>query len=172
MSEKDKVLELVQTYNCRDIAEIGVWRGELSRMLARVASTLTLVDPMRVEYNHFDYNGQLYECCMDEPLKTQEELDEIFLDVVRAIPQARYIRMPSVEAAKLVLDRSLDLVYIDAIHTYEACFSDIQAWIKKIRPGGILAGDDYYPEHRAVSRAVDETFGSLRKGGRTWYVQV
>ncbi len=42
---------------------------------------------------------------------------------------------------------------------------DVLAWRPKVRPGGLLAGHDYWPNDMcpsdayAVSRAVDEIFG-------------
>ena len=56
------------------------------------------------------------------------------------------------EGMTLFLD--LDLVFIDAAHTYEAVAEDIRAWLPKVRLGGVLCGDDY--PHRGVRRAVGE----------------
>lgn len=90
------------------------------------------------------------------------------------------MRMPSVEAAKCFVDGSLDFVMIDGDHSYEACKADIEAWKPKVRPGGILAGDDYlWP---GVTQAADEAFGDklvkhihkvhpdYRKSVAYWYV--
>lgn len=53
------------------------------------------------------------------------------------------VKKSSVEAAKEIPDNSLDWVYIDADHTYEACKSDLEAWLPKVRHGGLVAGHDY-----------------------------
>lgn len=50
----------------------------------------------------------------------------------------------SVEAAKLYRDGSLDLVYIDADHARLS--EDIDAWLPKVRDGGLLAGHDFTPD--------------------------
>lgn len=70
-------------------------------------------------------------------------------------------RMTSVEAAALVEDESIDCVFIDGLHTYEAVMEDIKAWVPKIRPGGMISGHDYkgHPRHAGVQKAVDEYFG-------------
>lgn len=60
--------------------------------------------------------------------------------------------MPSVEAARNFADGSLDVVWIDADHSYEAVLADIAAWWPKVRPGGWIGGDDY--SEREVRRAV------------------
>lgn len=40
-------------------------------------------------------------------------------------------------------DSSLDAVYIDADHSYEGCYNDLQLAFKKVRSGGYIAGHDY-----------------------------
>jgi predicted O-methyltransferase YrrM len=64
----------------------------------------------------------------------------------------------STEAASRFEDSSLDFVFIDACHTYEKVKMDIQAWLQKIKPGGILAGHDYNESHPGVRKAVNELF--------------
>lgn len=58
-------------------------------------------------------------------------------------PRSTVWRMTSIEAAKVVPDATLDFVYIDARHDYESVKEDLNAWLPKLRPGGILAGHDY-----------------------------
>ncbi len=48
------------------------------------------------------------------------------------------IRKPSVKAAGDFHDRSVELLHIDAGHTYEAIKDDFFAWIPKMRKGGII----------------------------------
>lgn len=54
------------------------------------------------------------------------------------------IKNNSVDAAKEFDDGFLDFVYIDAGHDYDNVKADIEAWTPKVRPGGIVSGDDYY----------------------------
>lgn len=72
------------------------------------------------------------------------------------------VKCSSVEAAKHYPDNSLDAVFIDADHTYEAVLADIQAWYPKVKVGGIITGHDFsfnpafpYP---GVAKAVLEFF--------------
>lgn len=57
---------------------------------------------------------------------------------------------------------SLDYVYIDADHHYEAVRRDIAAWLPKIKPGGLIAGHDFceYPGF-GVIQAVTERFSRI-----------
>lgn len=67
----------------------------------------------------------------------------------------------SMDAVKDFDDNSLDFVYIDANHDYEYVTEDIVEWSKKVKSGGIIAGDDYMrrrdPDMRYdVIRAVND----------------
>ncbi len=65
----------------------------------------------------------------------------------------------SAGAATMYGDASLDWVYIDADHHYEAVRRDILAWLPKVKQGGIIAGHDYAEyEGFGVVRAVTEIF--------------
>ena len=66
----------------------------------------------------------------------------------------RPIRDDSATAATRYDDGSLDFVFIDADHTYEAVKRDISAWWPKVKSGGVLAGHDY--DETGVKKAVDE----------------
>ncbi len=60
------------------------------------------------------------------------------------------------EAANLFADHSVDVVWVDADHSFEGCLADIHAWWPKLRSGGFMGGDDYLME--GVWRAVEERF--------------
>lgn len=52
------------------------------------------------------------------------------------------IRADSIEASKFYEDESLDFVYIDADHGYEAFKRDLHNWYPKVKYGGVFAGHD------------------------------
>jgi len=45
---------------------------------------------------------------------------------------------------------TLDYVYIDANHKYEAIKEDIKNWFPKIKPHGVLAGHDFHIVQQAI----------------------
>jgi hypothetical protein len=53
------------------------------------------------------------------------------------------LRMFSIEAAAQIPDGSLDLVYIDGNHGYDAVLEDLTRWAPKVRRGGVVSGHDY-----------------------------
>jgi hypothetical protein len=92
--------------------------------------------------------------------------------------EGRYevIRSLSKESASLFADNSLDFVFIDANHAYDAIRDDIMAYLPKMKPDGILGGHDYYAaDHPGVVQAVDEIFGDkahIRHDIHTWWVEM
>ncbi len=169
---REEALKLVTDNDYKILVEVGVWRGQLSKMLYQVANQLYLVDPWSLQWNKFERpDGVPYECNMGEPFKTQEDLNKMYRDVSSAMPNAIVVRESSITAAMGFDDASVDFVYLDSIHTYEYCLSEIKSWLPKIKPGGMIAGDDYMTKQPEVSKAVDEIFGP-QDTKRTWGVKV
>lgn len=50
----------------------------------------------------------------------------------------------------------IDVVYIDGNHTYEAVSKDIRFWLRHLKRGGVMCGDDYSIQYGGTVRAVDE----------------
>lgn len=84
-----------------------------------------------------------------------------------------WIYKPSAQAAQEVQDSSLDFVFIDAEHTYEAVMEDILVWRPKVKKGGILVGHDVRKMYPGVKKAVQEIFGKdFGLVGDVWFVKV
>lgn len=64
----------------------------------------------------------------------------------------------SFDRAKEFADKSIDFCFIDANHTYEFVSRDIEAYLPKMKPGGVIAGHDYNFQHPGVIKAVNEAF--------------
>ena len=80
------------------------------------------------------------------------------------------IKDTSHNAANLFANNSIDYIMIDAGHTYEDVNDDINYWYHKVKPGGIISGDDYggsfFP---GVTKAADEYFYNQHIiGFRNW----
>lgn len=132
--------------------EIGCWQGRSACFMAvEIANS-----GKRIRFD-----------CVDTWLGSRdmqdhrEVIDGTLFDIFRAntAPIAdlvNIVRMPSVEAAKQYRDGSLDFVFIDADHVYDCVSADIAAWWPKVKPGGVLAGDD--AQGKGVDRAVREFF--------------
>ena len=82
----------------------------------------------------------------------------------RHAPRVLMLVGNSVKMAEEVDDASVDVVYLDADHSKAAVLADLEAWVPKIRPGGVIGGHDYLdgdlPEGNfGVKSAVLEFFG-------------
>lgn len=160
--------------------EIGVFTGAMSRhLLQRDDLTLCMVDAWKG-------NGESYKGDSGDwhASLTQEKQDAYFQSAKDAVKFATgrvlIIRHDSVTAAAGFMDSSLDFVFIDADHSYEGVKADIEAWLPKLRPGGLLSGHDYdnpdFPKF-GVKRAVDKfcalTGYDLELGENlTWFVRL
>lgn len=145
------------SHNGATFVEVGVWKGRsicyLATEIIRANKAIFVyaVDTWRGSEEH-----QIYDTAINQDLIYKEYLNNI-------VPVKEYIhnvRANSVEASKMFFDESLDLVMLDANHGYEEVLKDIQAWWPKVRPGGILAGDDYDANYwPTVCDAVHKQFG-------------
>jgi hypothetical protein len=143
-------------------AEIGVFAGELScRLLQKPDLTLTMVDSWKQGDGGDDFHANLSQTQQDYYLGATKAATAF------AGERARILVKDSVDAAKEIEDHSLDFVFIDANHTYEACKADVEAWLPKVKHTGFIAGHDYenpgYPSW-GVKRAVEEVLGTVEVG--------
>ena len=114
--------------------------------------------------SHLFAENVKYIYCVDE-WKPYPEIDEshiiecerLFNNFLKRYNNVIKIKKSSIEASKDFQDQTLDFVYIDAFHSYEAVTEDITAWKPKIKSNGIIAGHDYH--HSSVQRAVHDIFG-------------
>lgn len=78
------------------------------------------------------------------------------------------IRKTSRDAAVSFRDESVCLVYIDGDHSESGVRSDLLHWAPKVRPGGIICGDDWYDGNGVVA-AVLAMLPGYRRRGRFWW---
>lgn len=62
----------------------------------------------------------------------------------------------SSEVAGSFFDQMVDLIYVDADHSYQGCKKDIKDWFYILRTGGIMAFHDYENPAYGVKRAIRE----------------
>ncbi len=126
-------------------AEIGVFQGHYSTMLLETIPNLNLL-------------------CVDSwstdtgwGIRENQAAYPIAIDKLSGYHNATILRGPSIEIANFIVDGSLDFVYIDADHSYEAVKTDIAVWAPKVKKDGILSGHDYFEARTLeVIKAVDE----------------
>jgi len=144
-------------------AEIGVFRGDFSeQILLHVRPhRLHLIDPWKFEPAP-EYERSVYGRAR---AGGQSELDAIYRSVRERFDHEIQVgtvvihRVPSEAAATSFADEYFDWVYIDGNHLYEFVMRDLESYYPKVKPGGLIAGDDYGLKgwwDNGVKRAVDE----------------
>jgi hypothetical protein len=158
-------------------AEVGVQTGVYAKQLLeniRCLERFFCVDAWRHLDGYIDISNvhdQIHEGYYQETRKRLEPWAD----------KIEFIRELSIEGAKRIPDHTLDFVYIDADHAKEAVTKDLNAYLPKMKPGGIMAGHDYLDAIRSygvfgVKSAVDEfvqtvphaSFGTTQEGHATW----
>jgi hypothetical protein len=141
--------------------EVGVWRGDFTRMLLNQLkpSKLTLIDPWKsFEDRDAAFDGQTedakFEGIYQSVLaKYETEISNGQVDVLRAM---------STEAFKDFHAESLDFVYLDGDHSYEGVKADLEGVLPLMKINGVIMLDDF---HRrgwwgdGVIRAAQEFLG-------------
>lgn len=145
-------------------AEIGVWEGKFSSVILEVADPvkLHLIDPWEYmpQFNNTGFGRKKNAERMPE---MHEQVAEKFagddrIEMHRATSQEALIEMD---------DASLDWVYIDGNHNEPYVSMDLALSVKKVKSGGVIAGDDYHwndGEGTPVKEAVAKLMGKLGNG--------
>lgn len=67
----------------------------------------------------------------------------------------------SIGAAEDFQNGSVSLMFLDTAHTFEITKAELQAWVPKIHPKGIICGHDYHLPGAGVHTAVEDLLTSL-----------
>ena len=135
--------------------EVGSWRGRSTSYMA----VNILNSGKKIQFDAVDtWEGTPNEDNhTTDPAIINGTLYNEFLSNIAPVKDIiNPIKMSSREAVSLYKDNSLDFVLIDGSHEYEEVKHDITEWLKKVKPGGIIAGDDYTNWWPGVVQAVNE----------------
>lgn len=167
--------------------EIGTWIGGSARAMLKANKELYLycIDPYGVDegYNSGIEGHDLFGTDRICFYKDEKIADKVYKRAKRRLwwyrKRHELMRVKSHQAVGKFSDGSLDFVYVDGNHNYDAVRQDIQDWWPKVKEGGLLFGHDLeksFVTPFSVMRAVMECFGSdfmqlsnfwiVRKNGR------
>lgn len=138
-------------------AELGVYCGDFTRILLDVAmpARLHLVDLWELlgpSWEHWGIHGpDTCEALTRVRSLYADEIDRGQVQVHQADDLSWLASLP---------DDSLDWAYIDTSHTYEHCAKELPLAAAKVKPGGLICGDDWMTDpthpHHGVLVAVTE----------------
>lgn len=154
--------------NGSKFVEVGSWKGKSAAfMCVEIANSMKDID---------FYCVDTWEGSVEHQVLNKNELPELYdLFLKNMEPVKSYftpLKMTSIDASLMFADKSLDFVFIDASHEYAHVLLDIDAWLPKVKPGGILAGHDYTPSWPGVVKAVNERFKNIVCAEDCWAIEV
>lgn len=124
--------------HCKDVAEIGVWKGEFSARILEACPHLksyTMIDPWATlpDWNKPYNKTKDFECIYGEAIANT------------AFAQEKIIihRGRTSEVAPMIPNNSLDFVYVDGDHTLRGITQDLALIAPKVKEGGFIGGDDF-----------------------------
>lgn len=131
-------------------AEIGVLRGDFSaQLLGMGVLELHLIDPFLTAPADDSY-------AKDPANIDQGGMDHLFGSVLRRFRaetesgRVHIHRLPSLQAAPLFGEGSLDWVFLDGRHDAESVYQDCVAWSKAVTETGVLCSHDFTWQPRAI----------------------
>lgn len=183
------------------VAEVGTFQGE---------TTIAYAPFIKAHHGHmflvdwFEGGAGVSKECATPHYHQPENKDKIYenlrsnLAEIDCLDCATIFRGDSAEMAQHIEDESLDICFIDAAHTYSKVLKDINAYLPKVKSGGLLCGhdmegyayvnkftqeqldSDYSPDlgmHAGVIQAVFERFGtdisiSYGTGGQSPHIPI
>jgi predicted O-methyltransferase YrrM len=147
------------------LVEIGSYIGESTTIFAKNFNKVISIDP------HIDG----YD--MNDPACHHISFNQVykkFIENVSKHENISHIRKLSDDAVIMFNNESIDVLYIDGLHTYEQVKKDIENYLPKIKKGGFICGHDYHDNWIGVKQAINETIGYVDKVfiDTSWLTQI
>ena len=163
-TNRESLTHLFNELGFKQGVEIGVRGGEYSELIMKNNPNLVMwgIDPYEP---HTGYRDIQRHTTFNKYLEEAHQRLDKYLNYY-------FIKDYSSNALKQFADNSLDFVYIDGDHSFYEVTHDIEFWSRKVRPGGIISGDDYF-KHRGQSNIdVYQVVNAYTdaKGIKPWFV--
>ena len=172
----DVIPSIIEKFSFDNFVEIGVaFAGHLDSVLQNTNIKKAYgIDPyflQETSTDSFSYDSKVYD---------QNDYDNLYIFAKERLDKhgerAELVRESSNIAKDRFSEESIDIVFIDAEHTYDGVKQDIEIWEAKVRKEGVIAGHDYdHPNFPGVKNAVDEwcairNYNLYVERGYVWWV--
>lgn len=153
------------------VIELGTWKGRslcsVADIIQRKGIRVTAIDT----FEGTDSTPEESATLVVEAKKVS--IQNIFEENLRAFGIRGYVTVikgSSADTHTMFVDKTFDLLFLDADHSYDAVFNDIRNWYWKVKPHGIFAGHDI--AWTSVSKAVEGIFWNTFAwdGQNLWWV--
>ena len=147
------VSKVINDNNFKNCAEVGIGYGFHAKEILNNTDVdmLYLIDP------HIPYSNDGFPRDVANFGGFQKLDNNIRTNLLQHHDRYQWFKQSSTTITqKQIPDNTLDLVFIDGDHSYQAVQNDLRFWWKKIRNGGWILGDDYSSCHPGTKRAVDD----------------
>ena len=130
--------------------EIGSYAGESTNLILStgIFDKIYCIDAWKNGYDVTDYASD-----------TTETAEEVFDRGIGNDKRVVKIKGFSYDVVDQIKDNSIDFLYVDGCHTYEAVKKDLEMYACKVKKNGVIAGHDYTKKFSGLCDAVDEFLG-------------
>lgn len=165
MDSIDGLVDLINMAQPKRVLELGSCRGGSTEVFLLMCDEVVAMDP----WGDFPELSIASDRVMaGRERKHIEMLDDNgkrFMAKCGAYPNLTTIRDFSPRGVEKMLPKYagyFDMVYIDAVHEYQAVINDVHASWPLVRPGGWIAGHDYQPlvNFKDMIPAINMMFGA------------
>jgi Methyltransferase domain len=161
-ADRYQLIDVVAPHPVSHLVELGVFEGEFSEYCYKALHpTLhTLIDFWDYDSYSFELDGspQMAELSSiyteyfgGDGKKGLSDAYEKTKARFRDAANVAILKMDIAQAAERFPDGSLDVIYLDANHTYEFVLRDLYTWFPKLRKGGLFICNDFF-ESASASR--------------------
>ena len=129
--------DMILKYNNATFVELGTFNGRSAVFMAE-------------KIKESGKNIKFYTIDISWPDDIEKNLEPVkgYVTPIHGSSHILYKKFP---------DESIDFLFIDADHSYEAVKKDLELWYPKVKHGGVISGHDY-TEPCGVKMAVDAFF--------------
>jgi len=132
---------IIQQMQARRVLELGVLRGAFAEQILLRCPDIEryyMLDPWR-HLDDWNKPSNFAQPAFDEYFALAMQRTEF------AAARRVVLRGKTTEVIDQIADHELDIAYVDGDHTLHGTTIDLIRTYPKVRPGGVLGGDDYTP---------------------------
>jgi len=164
LNSVDGLIDMIEYARPETILELGSDMGVSTEVFLLYCKEVVAMDPwgdypeMMIRVDHVQKDNE------ENHLRMRREHGEMFMARCGAYPNLTVLRDYSPDGVLKMNPKYLsyfDLVYVDAVHEYQAIIDDIRAAFPLVRAGGWISGHDYWPPSNShnIIPAVNGLFG-------------